>query len=179
MRSRPIAAPLAAAALATLTVLSPAALADPGPSPRHSHSKHDDSRSRYDRHHRTPRPAVKIDGIRYDSPGRDTRANRSVNGEYLRIKNQSRRTVNLHRWTIRNERGHRYTFRNVRLAPGKTVTLRTGLGRDTRSTVYWDSRRHLWNNYRGVATLTDPRGKRADACSYVAPRRGNRGYTSC
>ncbi|GJF27219.1 hypothetical protein SHO565_77830 [Streptomyces sp. HO565] len=53
---------------------------------------------------------MEISDVQYDSPGRDDRSNRSLNKEWVEITNNSRRSVYLEGWTLRDEDGHRYTF---------------------------------------------------------------------
>jgi hypothetical protein len=86
-------------------------------------------------HHRAPRPNVEISDVQYNSPGRDDRSNRSLNKEWVEITNNSRRSVNLDGWTLRDEDGHRYTFHDYRLDGRSTVRVHTGRGRDTDTDV--------------------------------------------
>ena len=80
-------------------------------------------------------PAVQITKIYYDSPGSpDNGSNKSLNGEYVQIKNTTRKAVSLKGWTIRDDTrrsDHIYTFGAFTLGAGKTVTLRTGRGKNT------------------------------------------------
>jgi hypothetical protein len=117
------------------------------------------------------RPGVKIEMIYYDSPGPDRGGNRSLNGEYIRLKNDSRRTVDLRGWTV-SDRQFRHTFDHYRLRPGQRVVLHTGQGRDRSGHVFWDRRWYVWNN-SGVetATLRDARRHRVDTCTYRGSRR--------
>ncbi|MFF0702799.1 lamin tail domain-containing protein, partial [Streptomyces tendae] len=85
-----------------------------------------------DHDHRAKRPNVEISRVQYDSPGRDTRSNRSLNKEWVEITNNTRRAVNLDGWTLKDEDGHTYTFRHYRLDGRATVRVHTGQGRDTR-----------------------------------------------
>ena len=124
-------------------------------------------------------PAVRIVKIYYDSPGSpDNGGNRSLNGEYIQLKNVTRRTVNLRGWTVRDDTrapDHVYTFRAFQLRPGKTVTLRTGKGRDTATTVYWGRSggtfAYIWNQTKDTAYLRDASGRLVDTCSYNSSRR--------
>jgi hypothetical protein len=121
-------------------------------------------------------PAVRFTRIWYDSPGADRRSNASLNAEYVRIANASRKTVNLNNWTLRDKTGYRYTFGAVLLKPGKTLTVRTGRGRDTRTTVYWGRRAYVWNNGKDTAYLRNAAGRLVDSCSYNSTRVD---YTNC
>ncbi len=76
---------------------------------------------------RPHRPTVEISDVQYDSPGRDDRSRRSLNREWVEITNNSRRTINLDGWTLRDEDGHRYTFDDYRLRGRSTVRAHTGI----------------------------------------------------
>jgi len=123
-------------------------------------------------------PAVRIIKIYYDSPGSpDLGGNRSLNGEYIQLKNMTRRAINLKGWTVSDatkRKDHVYTFKNFVLRPGKIVTLRTGKGRDTSTTVYWGrsggTYAYIWNQVRDTAYLRDPSGSLVDTCSYNSAR---------
>ncbi|MGW1028580.1 lamin tail domain-containing protein [Streptomyces sp. NPDC002577] len=115
---------------------------------------------------RTPYSAVEIRDVQADSPGFDDGSNWSLNGEWIEIANTSRRSVDLYGWTLRNEDGFRYRFGYLRLAAGSTVRVHTGIGRDTRSDVYLDSRRYVWDNRSDTAALYDDAGRLVDIVSW-------------
>jgi len=118
--------------------------------------------------------AVYISGVQYDSPGRDDRSNRSLNKEWVDITNSTRRAVNLNGWTLRDEDGHSYTFRHVRLDGRSTVRVHTGVGRDTRTDLFQDRRAYVWNNDYDTATLRNDRGRFVDDASWGRHHRGHR-----
>ncbi|MEU5242615.1 lamin tail domain-containing protein [Streptomyces asoensis] len=124
-------------------------------------------------HARPARAKVEISAVQYDSPGRDDRSNRSLNREWVELTNTTRNTVNLDGWTLEDESGHRYTFRDYRLAGRATVRIHTGVGRDTRTDLYQDRRAYVWNNDRDTATLRNDRGRFVDDESW-GHRRGGR-----
>ncbi|MFD0890092.1 lamin tail domain-containing protein [Streptosporangium algeriense] len=123
-------------------------------------------------------PSLQITRIWYNSPGSpDFGANSSLNGEYIQVKNTTRRAVNLKGWTIRDKTrraDHVYTFGSFTLGAGKTVTLRTGKGRNTSTTRYWGRRggtlAYIWNQTRDTGYLRDPSGALVDSCSYNSSR---------
>ncbi|WP_328623822.1 lamin tail domain-containing protein [Streptomyces sp. NBC_00353] len=121
-------------------------------------SAHDNDR------HRQPR--VEISAVQADSPGRDTRTNRSLNAEWVELTNNDRRAVNLDGWTLRGENGRRYRFDDVRLAGRATVRIHTGIGRDTRTDLYQDRRNYVWGDRSDTATLRDDRGRTVDTESW-------------
>jgi len=129
--SRIAAAVLGSAALAATAVL-PAAAAGHGhhaPAPHHHH-----------------RSAVSLGAIQYDSPGRDDYSNRSLNAEYVTVKNNGHRPVNLRGWTLSDRSGQTYRFGNVRLRGHSQVRVHTGLGRDNRWDLYQDRRTYVWDD---------------------------------
>ncbi|GGK91128.1 hypothetical protein Ppa06_58470 [Planomonospora parontospora subsp. parontospora] len=114
-------------------------------------------------------PSIQIIKIYYDSPGSDRGGNTSINGEYVVIKNTTRRTIDLADWTLRDP-NFRYTFGDVTLRAGKTLTIRSGQGSDGASTVYWQRRWYVWNNDRDTAHVRNASGRLIDSCSYNSTR---------
>ncbi|MFF8479284.1 lamin tail domain-containing protein [Streptomyces sp. NPDC015414] len=128
-----------------------------------------------DRHHPgRARAAVYISSVRYDSPGRDDRSNWSLNQEWVDITNSTRRALNLDGWTLRDEDGHTFTFRHVRLGGRSTVRVHTGDGRDGRRDLFQDRRAYVWNNGYDTATLRNDRGRFVDDVSWGRHHRGHR-----
>lgn len=116
----------------------------------------------------TPEPAsaVRVSRIYYNSPGPDTGTDKSLNGEFVRLKNTSRTVSQLRGWSISDTAGHVYRFGGLRLRPGGSVTVHTGRGRDTRQDRYWNRRSYIWNNTRGLVRVHSARGRLADQCRY-------------
>ncbi|MBB5936543.1 lamin tail domain-containing protein [Streptomyces zagrosensis] len=114
--------------------------------------------------------SVHLHKIYYDSPGKDDRSTKSLNAEYVQVKNSTKRGVNLRGWTVTDASRHKYTFGSYTLGAGKTVTVRTGSGNDNASTKYQDRRAYVWNNDKDTATLRKSSGSRVDACSYNSTR---------
>ncbi|MEV0521864.1 lamin tail domain-containing protein [Streptomyces sp. NPDC050439] len=115
-------------------------------------------------HHRHPR--VEISAVQADSPGRDNHTLRSLNAEWVEITNNTRRAVNLHGWTLRDNDGNRYRFHDVRLAGRATVRVHTGMGRDTRTDLYQDRRDYMWDNHADQATLRNDHHRTVDVESW-------------
>jgi hypothetical protein len=115
-------------------------------------------------HHRHSQ--VTIGKVRYDSPGYDTRSNRSLNAEWIQVRNTGHRAVDLKGWTLTNRSGQRYRFHHLRLRGHDSVIVHTGYGRDTRHDVYQDRPAHVWNNHHDRATLRDRRGHRVDTVTW-------------
>ncbi|MFE5615776.1 lamin tail domain-containing protein [Streptomyces sp. NPDC056470] len=139
---------IAATALAAGAMVSVAALPA---------AAHDGDRHRQER--------VEISRVQADSPGRDNRTNRSLNGEWVEITNNSRHSVNLDGWTLRDSDGNRYRFDDYRLGGRATVRIHTGHGRDTRTDLYQDRRDYVWD-HRDKATLRDDHGRTVDTESW-------------
>ncbi|MFF9125512.1 lamin tail domain-containing protein [Streptomyces sp. NPDC014889] len=120
--------------------------------------------------------ALKVKGVQYDAPGRDSNNCRTGNtkNEYLTIKNYSRTAkVNLKGYVVKDASGNRFTFRaNHYLEPGDYVKLRGGKGTDSdaKNVVYRQNCNFLWNNDKDTIYLLKPSGARADVHSYTKAR---------
>jgi hypothetical protein len=68
-------------------------------------------------------PVLQFTYIVYDSPGKDTRTNASLNAEYVRITNTTAKAINIGRATLKDAAGHTYTFPNYSLAAHAQVWL--------------------------------------------------------
>lgn len=119
---------------------------------------------------RTADPAsagcVTIYRIYYDSPGSDTRTNKSLNSEWMQIKNGCAKTKALTGWKIKDAAGHTYTFPTFKLGAGKLVKVHTGRGTNTKTDLYWGSGAYIWNNDKDTARLINDKGSVVDKCSY-------------
>ncbi|WP_079062946.1 lamin tail domain-containing protein [Peterkaempfera griseoplana] len=120
--------------------------------------------------------SVHLTKIYYDSPGKDTRSNQSLNAEYVQIKNSTSKSVNLHGWTLVDASRHRYVFPSFTLKAGRTVTVHTGQGRNTAANLYQQRRAYVWNNDRDKATLKRASGAVQDTCAY---NNAHRDWTAC
>lgn len=130
--------------------------------------------------------ALKVRGIQYDAPGRDSNSCSSGNTreEYLTIKNYaSSTTINLKGYVVKDAAGNRFTFTAAHyLQPGDYVKLRGGNGTDsdTNNVVYRDNCNFVWNNDKDTIYLYKPSGDRSDVHSYSksgSDRDGN-GYVT-
>lgn len=92
----------------------------------------------------------------------------------MEITNNSRHSVDLDGWTLRDEDGHRYNSDDYRLRGRSTVRLHTGVGHDTRSDVYQDRRHYVWDNRSDTATLRHDLGRYVDSDSWGRRRGGRR-----
>ncbi len=122
-------------------------------------------------------PAIQITKIQYNSPGDDTDTNKSLNGEWVRIKNTASTTKTLTGWTLRDAASHVYTFPKTTLAAGASLYVRTGSGDNSATRRYWGQDWHVWNNSgEEKVRLKNKSGTLIDSCDY----KGNDdGYKVC
>ncbi|CAM5283778.1 hypothetical protein SSPIM334S_05546 [Streptomyces spiroverticillatus] len=115
---------------------------------------------------RPPRPSVVIGRVQANSPGWDDGSNRSLNGEWVEVRNLSRFPVNLDGYSLSDRDGHRYYFDHLRLRGHDSVKVHTGVGRDGWGHVYQDRHRYVWDNYGDSATLRNGWGRVVDRVSW-------------
>ncbi|MFI6564928.1 lamin tail domain-containing protein [Streptomyces sp. NPDC050534] len=128
--------------------------------------------------------ALKIKGVQYDAPGRDSNSCSTGNtkDEYLTIKNySSRTTVNLKGYVVKDKAGNRFTFsHNHYLQPGDYVKLRGGHGTesDSKNVAYRNNCNFIWNNDMDTIYVYKPSGAGADSHAYTkaANDRDGNGY---
>jgi len=101
--------------------------------------------------------------IHADAEGND---NDNLDDEYVILENTGDSDLSLSGWTVSDEAGKTYTFGDVTLAPGETVTLHTGSGSDTASDVYWGRDGAVWNNGGDTVTVRDDSGSVVAERSY-------------
>ncbi|MFE2143922.1 lamin tail domain-containing protein [Streptomyces sp. NPDC059456] len=123
----------------------------------------------HQRDHRAPQSSIVIGEVQYESPGRNDRSARALNGEWVELKNTGRHSVNLRGYTLTDRQGNRYRFNDFRLEGRSSVKVHTGKGRDTRHDVYQDRRDQVWDE-RDSATLRDNRGNVVDSDSWDGRR---------
>lgn len=117
--------------------------------------------------------ALKVRGIQYDAPGRDSNSctGGNTDEEYLTIRNySSSTTVNLRGYVVKDAAGNRFAFTaNHYLQPGDYIKLRGGNGTDSDggNVVYRDNCNFMWNNDQDTIYLYKPSGSRADVHSYT------------
>lgn len=106
---------------------------------------------------------VVIFEFNYDAEGND---NYNLNDEYVRFKNNCDYAVNFTGWNVRDSATHVYTFKSFVLEPNSDFTLFSGSGTDTKSKVYWNSKRAIWNNAGDTLFLRDDKGNLVLSYSY-------------
>jgi hypothetical protein len=122
---------------------------------------------------------IEIQKIAFNPHGADNGRNWHINKEHVHLINTGSRARNLRGWKIHDEsRDNVYRFGDLRLAPGDTVTLRSGKGDDSAAVCeggcpiyyyfHWDLEDYVWNNDGDTAILHKRDGKVVDRCSYSA-----------
>jgi len=99
-----------------------------------------------------------ISDVHFDAEGPDAD---NANDEWVQITNDGPEAVELDSWRLRDESAsNRYDFPSgFELAPGATVTVRTGCGEDSATDLHWcASGAAVWNNDGDTAFLLDPSG---------------------
>lgn len=112
--------------------------------------------------------------IQYDSPGKDTRSNASLNAEWVNIHNNTRSAIQLKGYKLKDNTGYTYTFGSYKIGAGKTVKVRTGTGKNVSGTVYWNRKQYVWNNDSDKARLIKPSGSLLDSCAWTKKDRGTK-----
>jgi Lamin Tail Domain len=112
---------------------------------------------------------IVIHEIYYNSPGKDTGSNASLNAEWVQLNNNSGRQVTLTHWTLRDRAGHVYTFGTYKLKAHGSVRTHTGKGGNTQANRYWGHSWYIWNNNGDGATLKNASGAAISRCSYSDP----------
>jgi micrococcal nuclease len=111
----------------------------------------------------TPPPVVADGGvslvvakIHADAAGND---HDNANDEYVVLENTGSSAIEMTGWTLRDEFGHRFEFPDgFTLGPGESVTIRTGHGTNTETTLYWGSDTAIWNNGGDTVIVRDADG---------------------
>jgi ligand-binding sensor domain-containing protein len=109
------------------------------------------------------RPAhrdVEIAEMNSDPQGRDEE---DLNGEWVRIINTTDGPVDMNGFTLSDYAGHVYKFGELLLPGGSAVTVFTGSGADTPTSLYWGSKTPIWNNRGDTAYLRDANAYLRDA----------------
>ncbi|NHN58605.1 MULTISPECIES: lamin tail domain-containing protein [Halorussus] len=91
-----------------------------------------------------PTAALELAGVHADAAGDEYE---NLNDEYVVLRNDGDRPLDLSGWTVADEADHEYAFPSeTTLGPGKTLTLRTGSGRDEDGEYHWNADAPVWNN---------------------------------
>jgi hypothetical protein len=118
-----------------------------------------------------PASPVTINFIFYNSPGRDTGSNASLNAEYVILMNNTNHRVTITHWTLTDKAHHTYRFGRKTLAAHSFVFVHTGRHRNQGLHVYWGRHAYAWSNTGDTAVLKNAVGAVKDRCSYSDPHR--------
>lgn len=111
------------------------------------------------------RPQLRIADVSFDPTGDDAG---SLDDEWVEIVNESYGTVNMSRWTVRDESSsNRFVVPDLSLNPGDTLRIITGCGTDGGGTVYWCSDLPVWNNDGDTVILQDELGNTVEHWPYA------------
>ncbi len=123
--------------------------------------------------------AIQFTRIQYDPPGTDSGSNSSLNNEYFKITNKTKKAVSINGWTVRDGKGITYKFPNITINVGQSYLVRTGKGTNSGSFRYWGragKAGFVWDNLGDIAYLRNPAGGTVDTCKWT---KLGPGYTTC
>ncbi|MFB6212753.1 MAG: lamin tail domain-containing protein [Candidatus Magasanikbacteria bacterium] len=99
-----------------------------------------------------------------NAPGND---NKNKTREYFALKNEGTESINLDGWTARDEANKTFTFPDVVLEPNSKITVRSGCGESSTTTLYWCADEYaVWNNSGDTLFLRNPQGELVLEYSY-------------
>jgi micrococcal nuclease len=103
--------------------------------------------------------------VNSDAPGDDSE---NLNGEWIRFTSVADKPIELDGWQVADESAsHRYSFDEVVLNTGRSVTLYTGCGVDSEIEVFWcEGSGPVWNNGGDTVFLRDPSGNLVAVFAY-------------
>ena len=105
---------------------------------------------------KTSSDSVYISALYIGAPGE------KPNQEYVKITNKGTTAIKMKGWKIKDEdKKHIYSFPSSYILKAKsTATLKSGKGKNTASTLYWNKYSFIWNNKEGdTAYLYNSQGK--------------------
>ncbi len=114
----------------------------------------------------TPTPAPPISGdvqiieVFYDGSGLGEA------DEYVAIENMDTQAIQLQDWTLSDRAGHKFTFPNYLIQPGKVCRIYTNQHRPAWCGFNYGSGSPIWNNDGDTAILRDSSGTRIDKYRY-------------
>jgi endonuclease YncB( thermonuclease family) len=90
---------------------------------------------------------------------RPARGRADLTDEYIVIENRGKEAVDMTGWSILDETHHRYLVPNFALPAKAKVTLRTGVGKNTATELFWGSRASIWNDEGDSVFIRDSQGR--------------------
>tara|TARA_Y100000034_G_C6819223_1_gene368792 strand:- start:291 stop:818 length:528 start_codon:yes stop_codon:yes gene_type:complete len=102
-------------------------------------------------------PSLVVSAVNANPPGSD-RLN--LTEEWVEITNNGSVSLNMNGWSLNDQAGYNYDFPlGYALAPSGVVRVRTGIGQNTQTDLYWGRRAPVWNNTGDVIFITDGNGE--------------------
>ena len=99
---------------------------------------------------------LRIAEIHADAAGND---HENLNDEYITIENTGESSVDLSGYTVRDTADHVYTVPSgTTLDAGAEITLYTGSGSDSETSLYWGQGSAVWNNGGDTIIIRDGSG---------------------
>lgn len=98
---------------------------------------------------------ISISEINADPEGKDRQ---NLTEEWVELQNDGEISTHLTNWRLQDDAGHMYIFPTFALLPKQKVKIRTGIGADTATDLYWNSNRPIWNNTGDTIYLYDTNG---------------------
>jgi len=96
--------------------------------------------------------SIEITDIQYDPPGEDAK---NLNGEWVELKNNSSKAISMKGFILKDEAKNEFVFPDFQLPDSSSVKIYTGLGKNNRDSLYWDSKDPIWNNAGDTVYLYD------------------------
>lgn len=88
--------------------------------------------------------SLAVADVHADADGND---HENLNDEYVVFENTGGSRLDMGGWTVSDSADHTYTIPSgFSLAPGESVTIYTGSGSNSGSSLYWGSDSAVWNN---------------------------------
>jgi endonuclease YncB( thermonuclease family) len=106
--------------------------------------------------------------VNFDADGDDEE---NLNGEWVKITNNSGRSVDLSGWFLRDSALNFFTFPDsTTISDGATITVYGGSGTNTSNTFYWGNTSSLFDNYGDGVYLMDYLDDSAEPDDDVYPK---------
>ena len=93
-------------------------------------------------------------------------AGNNLSEEYFTLKNSCSYQIDMSGWTAKDNSTHVYTFPSFNLGNAAQVTIFTGSGSNTPTTLYWGSGIAIWNNNGDALYLNTSNGASVLIYSY-------------
>jgi hypothetical protein len=112
---------------------------------------------------------VRIRRIEFNPPGLDRI------GEHIDITSSASTPIDMTGWTLKDAAAHTFRFPRFVLAPGASMRIWTGEGKNDGSNLFWGRDAPIWNNTGDIAVLSNSSGIEQARCEYV-PDKGQIRY---